>query len=139
MTNCADWLLAKWPTKRPGILAGDALVHEAWLRLAGSQQQTWRTALISSEPPPRQSRRSSVDHARVNKALKRGGGADPEQLNESFPGSRRATDELLAVHEALSQLALETTPPRSWSSCAISVGMTMEEAASAMGLGEAHR
>jgi RNA polymerase sigma factor (TIGR02999 family) len=79
-------------------------------------------------------RRILVEHARRKQSLKRGGGVEHEPVDESNLVLTAPPDELLAVHEALDQLALADPPAAELVKLRYFVGMTMEEAASAMGL-----
>ena len=64
----------------------------------------------------------------------RGGGIEHEQLHESVVLLAAPPDELLAVHEALDRLAHQDPSAAELVKLRYFVGMTMEEAASAMGL-----
>jgi len=79
-------------------------------------------------------RRILVDHARRKQSQKRGGGVAHEELNETALVLAAPADELLAVHEALDTLAREDPPAAELVKLRYFVGMTMEEAASAMGV-----
>ena len=111
-----------------------ALVHEAWLRLAGSDQPNWENRAHFFGAAAEAMRRILVDHARRKQSLKRGGGAGHEELDESALVLTAPPDELLAVHEALDTLALQDPPAAELVKLRYFVGMTMEEAASALGL-----
>ena len=119
----------------PGhTLQATALVHEAWLRLAGSDGQSWQNRAHFFAAAAEAMRRILVEHARRKQSLKRGGGAEREELNESVLVLAAPPDELLAVHEALDQLAREDPPAAELVKLRYFVGMTMEEAASALRL-----
>ena len=110
-----------------------ALVHEAWLRLAGSDQP-WENRGHFFAAAAEAMRRILVDHARRKQSQKRGGGSQHEELNESALVLTAPADELLAVHEALDALAREDRPAAELVKLRYFVGMTMEEAASALDL-----
>lgn len=114
-----------------------ALVHEAWLRLVGSDQRSWANRSHFFAAAAEAMRRILVEHARRKKSLKRGGGAEREELNESALVLAAPADELLAVHEALGELEKEDPTSAELVKLRYFVGMTMEEAAAALGL--AHR
>src|SRR6185503_7219670 len=63
-------------------LQATALVHEAWLRLAGSDQP-WENRGHFFAAAAEAMRRILVDHARRKQSQKRGGGSQHEELNES--------------------------------------------------------
>ena len=111
-----------------------ALVHEAWLRLGGANQQSWENRAHFFSAAAEAMRRILVDHARKKQSLKRGAGVEHEELNESVLALTAPADELLAVHEALDKLAQEDAPAAELVKLRYFVGMTMEEAAAALGL-----
>ena len=75
-----------------------ALVHEAWLRLAGTAPQPWRNRSHFFAAAAEAMRRILVDHARRKKSQKRGSGIEHEPLEESSLVLSAPPDELLAVH-----------------------------------------
>ena len=79
-------------------------------------------------------RRILVDHARRKKSLKRGSGVVAEPLDEGAIMVAAPPDEVLAVHESLDRLAAQDGPAAELVKLRYFVGMTMEEAASAMGM-----
>ena len=79
-------------------------------------------------------RRILVEHARRKQSQKRGGGVAHEEFDESALVLAAPPDELLAVHEALERFAVEDPQSAELVKLRYFVGMTMEEAASAMGL-----
>ncbi len=113
-----------------------ALVHEAWLRLGGSNQESWGSRAHFFAAAAEAMRRILVEHARRKQSLKRGGGAAHEELNESALVLAAPPDELLAVHEALDKLAAEDPSAAELVKLRYFVGMTMEEAASALGIAQ---
>jgi RNA polymerase sigma factor (TIGR02999 family) len=115
-------------------LQATALVHEAWIRLVGGNNQQFQNREHFFAAAAEAMRRILVDHARRKKSLKRGSGATLEQLNESAIVLSAPPDELLAVHEALDQLAVEDAAAAQLVKLRYFVGMTMEQAASALGM-----
>jgi RNA polymerase sigma factor (TIGR02999 family) len=111
-----------------------ALVHEAWMRLGASEQPTWQSRAHFFAAAGEAMRRILVEHARRKLALKRGGGAEHAELNESALVLAAPPDELLAVHEALDNLARQDPTAAELVKLRYFVGMTMEEAATALGL-----
>ena len=111
-----------------------ALVHEAWLRLAGSGPQAWQNRGHFFAAAAEAMRRILVDHARRKLSQKRGAGADRVELNESMLVLAAPPDELIAVHEALDKLAQQDPPAAELVKLRYFAGMTMEEAASALSL-----
>jgi RNA polymerase sigma factor (TIGR02999 family) len=88
---------------RPGeTLSTTALVHEAYLKLTDSAQQSYNDRVHFFAVASRAMRQILVDYARRATAAKRGGhpvSLDPEALGD--PGR---AEELLALDEALTQL-----------------------------------
>lgn len=113
-----------------------ALVHEAWLRLVGNSQRTWENRAHFFGAAAEAMRRILVDQARRRQRLKRGGGVVAEPLDELGLEIAVPTDELLAVHEALDRLADEDPTAVELVKLRYFVGMTMEEAAEALGMGK---
>ena len=109
-----------------------ALVHEAWLRLVGGDQRAWPSRAYFFAAAAEAMRRILVDHARRKQSLKRGGEFEREDLNEAALVLSAPPDELLAVHEALEKFAVEDPQSAELVKLRYFVGMTMEEAASAM-------
>jgi RNA polymerase sigma factor (TIGR02999 family) len=119
----------------PGhTLQPTALVHEAWLRLFGPTQRSWGNRAHFFGAAAEAMRRILVEYARRKQSQKRGGGVAPVELDESVLVLAAPTDELLAVHEALDKLAQEDATAAELVKLRYFVGMTMEEAASAMGV-----
>lgn len=111
-----------------------ALVHEAWLRLVGSNEARWQNRGHFFGAAAEAMRRILVDHARRKHALKRGAGAERVELDDSAFVLTAPPDELLAVHEALDELAAEDPAAAELVKLRYFVGMTMEETAAALGL-----
>ena len=119
----------------PGhTLQPTALVHEAWLRLSGSNQRDWGNRAHFFGAAAEAMRRILVEHARRRQSQKRGGGRTPVELNESVLVLTAPPDELLAVHEALDKLAGEDAAAAELVKLRYFVGMTMDEAAAALGV-----
>jgi len=84
-----------------------ALVHEAYLRLAGGSTPAWNDRLHFYSVAARLMRRLLVDHARARGAEKRGDGASalPLEVALGVPGGSPPRVDLLALEEALDRLA----------------------------------
>lgn len=111
-----------------------ALVHEAWLRLTGPGQGDWQTRGHFFAAAAEAMRRILVDHARKKRSQKRGGQYQREELDECGIALAAPPEELLAIHEAVDRLAQEDPQAAELVKLRYFVGMTMEEAASAMGM-----
>jgi RNA polymerase sigma factor (TIGR02999 family) len=75
-----------------------------------------------------------VESARRRRSLKRGGGAQHMELQESRVFQPLPSDEMLAVDEALDLLAAKDPTAADLVKLKYFVGMTMEESAAALGL-----
>lgn len=86
-----------------------ALVHEAWMRLGADAQPHWQSRAHFFGAAAEAMRRILVESARRKSRLKRGGDLEFQPLNDvAMEVSGDApTEEILAVHEALDQLAAE--------------------------------
>jgi len=84
-----------------------ALVHEAWLRLEGENKPAWDDKRQFFSAAAEAMRRILIERARAKKRVKRGGDAIKEELHESQIEATVSDEELLSVHDALEQLALE--------------------------------
>lgn len=81
-----------------------ALIHEAYLRLVGSDV-TWEGHGHFMAVAAQTMRRILVDHARARSRDKRGGGAAVVDLDEVQIGSPEPGPELVALDDALDRLA----------------------------------
>src|SRR5438105_9627430 len=75
---------AKMAHEAPGqTLQATALVHEAWLKLAGSERQQWRGRSHFFGAAAEAMRRILIDRARKKATEKHGAGLSLEELHES--------------------------------------------------------
>jgi RNA polymerase sigma factor (TIGR02999 family) len=121
--------------ERPGqTLQATALVNEAWLRLnkQGNRHFANRAHFFSAAGEAM--RRILIDRARRREVLAKGGYISREELSESKLVLVAEPVEVLAVHEALDGLAKEDPAAADLAKLRYFVGMTMPEAAEAMGL-----
>jgi RNA polymerase sigma factor (TIGR02999 family) len=93
--------------RRPNqTLQPTALVNEAWLRLIGqSTAIQWENRAHFFGIAARLMRIVLVDHARMHRAMKRGGAAEPLTLDPANLPSLNKAPEILEVNEALDRLA----------------------------------
>ena len=111
-----------------------ALVHEAWLRLAGDGNPKFEGRAHFFAVAAEAMRRILVEAARRKRSLKRGGGAERQELDESQFVQSAPSEELLAVDEALDLLAADDAMSANLVKLRYFAGMTMEEAAAALGI-----
>jgi RNA polymerase sigma factor (TIGR02999 family) len=121
--------------ERPGqTLQATALVHEAWLRLAGGAEARFANRAHFFAAAAEAMRRILIERARRRSVAEKGGFAEREDLSESKIVFAVDPAELMAVHEALNQLAEEDAAAAVLVKLRYFVGMSMPEAAEAMGL-----
>lgn len=87
-------------------LQATALVHEVYLRLQRQDSTQWEERGRFLGVAARTMRRALCDHARARLADRRGGGRAREVLEESAVAVDERGAELLALDEALKQLAV---------------------------------
>lgn len=80
-----------------------ALVHEAYLRLAGAKVD-WQDRVHFFAVAARAMRRILVDHARTRKRLKRGGEYSMVNLDEAATVGAESSKTVVALDEALARL-----------------------------------
>lgn len=83
-----------------------ALVHEAYLRLADYKRIRWQERAHFFAIAAQLMRRILVEHARARNRLKRGGGQIKLLVDDLPLVSDNRLDELLALDEALTRLAM---------------------------------
>lgn len=83
------------------------LIHEAYLKLAVVEQMDWKNRAHFFGAAARAMRHILVDHARAKESQKRGGkGRRQVTFEEEFFVSADRSEEIIALDEALSELAL---------------------------------
>jgi len=91
----------------PGhTLQTSALVNEAYLKLINQKKVKWQNRAHFFAIAATLMRRVLLDHAKAQNRAKRGGDAQHVQLSEAFISSDKQSEELIALDEALSNLAL---------------------------------
>jgi RNA polymerase sigma factor (TIGR02999 family) len=130
---------ARMADHTPGqTLQPTALVHEAWLRLVGQDGETQfqsRTHFFAAAAEAM--RHILIDRARRKQSLCHGGGQQRMDIDHLQIAAPAADDELLAVDEALDRLARLDPAKAELVKLRYFVGMTMTEAATALGISEA--
>ena len=84
-----------------------ALVHEAWLRLVGSERQEWNGRSHFFAAAAEAMRHILVDNARRKRRAKHGGGQERLDVNEVEIATGVDDEKILLVHEALEKLGVE--------------------------------
>ena len=112
-----------------------ALVHEAYLRLAGQTRAGWQNRAQFMGVAAQLMRRILVDYARQRVTAKRGGGESPIDFEVSeISGGVEQSEEMLAVDEALARLAEFDSRQAQVVEMRYFGGMTVEETAEALAI-----
>jgi RNA polymerase sigma factor (TIGR02999 family) len=111
-----------------------ALVHEAWLRLVGSEDKRWDGRAHFFAAAAEAMRRILIDRARRKGAARRGGDQHRVDFQEVDLAGPSDDDQLLAVSEALDKLAGRHQVEAELVKLRYFVGMTNEEAAEVLGI-----
>jgi RNA polymerase sigma factor (TIGR02999 family) len=111
-----------------------ALVHEAWLRLIGSENQKWDDRGHFFAAAAEAMRRILIDRARRKRAVRHGGDQQRVNIHETNIACETDDDQLLAVNEALDKLAVEHKTEAELVKLRYFVGMTNDEAAEVLGI-----
>lgn len=120
---------------RPGeTLNTTALVHEAYLKLAGRHRLSARDRGHFLAIAARAMRQVVVDHARTRTRHKRGGGAPPVPLDEAKAAVAAQAEEVLAVHQALERLGAVAPRLERVVDCRYFAGLSEAETAEALGV-----
>lgn len=82
-----------------------ALVHEAYLKLIDQQRVSWQNRAHFFAIAAQAMRRILINYAKSRSAEKRGGGQPLATFNEEFVVQEARAEELVALDEALSELA----------------------------------
>jgi RNA polymerase sigma factor (TIGR02999 family) len=125
----------KMAGQAPGhTLQPTALVHEAWLRLAGNEPGRFAGRSHFFAAAAEAMRHILIDSARRKRAARHGGGQVRVDLQDVEIAFVADDDELLAVHDALDKLAAEDSKKAELAKLRYFVGMTFEEAAEVLGI-----
>ncbi len=123
--------------EKPGLtLQATALVHEAYLRLAGGDGDggRWEGRGHFFAAAAEAMRRILVEDARRKGRLRRGGDMTRVAFMDTHPAIDIPADEILAVDDALSRLAEEDPEAAEIVKLRYFAGMSVDEAALALGI-----
>jgi RNA polymerase sigma factor (TIGR02999 family) len=109
-----------------------ALVHEAYLKLAGLHEMDWQNRAHFFAVAARLMRRILIDYARARQRDKRGGGQAPIPLAEGMDIVVAEGDALVALDEALGRLEALSERQCRVVECRCFAGMSVEETAAAL-------
>jgi RNA polymerase sigma factor (TIGR02999 family) len=129
--------------EKPGqTLDATALVHEAYLRLVASPgcesgEKVWNGRTHFYAAAAEAMRRILIDNARKKKSEKRGGDQPRVPCHDNIEDPSKPLEDLLAIDEALTQLAAEDPESAQLVKLRFYAGLSVEEAAEVMGLARA--
>lgn len=123
----------------PGqTLEATALVHEAYLRLVGNEDQPrWENRAHFFAAAAEAMRRILVDQARRKQSLKRGGAMERNAMDDVPIATHAPPEEIITLHEALDQFSQDEPKKAELVKLRYFVGMTIEEAAEVLGISRA--
>jgi RNA polymerase sigma factor (TIGR02999 family) len=133
-------LAAAWlGQEAPGhTLQPTALVHEAYLRLVGTADEScWNSRGHFFGAASQAMRRILVESARHKGRLKHGGGLQRVDVDAQDVPVRPPPEEILALDEALTRLAAEDPDAARVVDLHFFAGLSIEEAAEALGVSRA--
>src|SRR5262245_50894983 len=127
----------KMANEAPGqTLQPTALVHEAWLRVAGNEKVKWDGRAHFFGAAAEAMRRILVENARRKKAMRHGGGQQRVDIEDAEILTPAQDSELLAVNEALEKFAAEDPRKAELVKLRYFAGLTITEAATVLGISE---
>jgi RNA polymerase sigma factor (TIGR02999 family) len=124
--------------EKPGqTLQATALVHEAYIRLVGTEDPGWDTRGHFFAAAAEAMRRVLVDRARQKQSLKHGGRRERIDLDSIQLAVDTRPDHLLFLDEALSRLAVEDEVAAKLVGLRFFAGLTHDEACAALSISPA--
>ena len=127
----------KMSQEPPGqTLQATALVHEAYIRLVGSEARNWNSRTHFFCAAAEAMRRILIDNARRKQRLKRGGSKENLNLEDVEIPIEAPSDDLVALDEALAKLASSDKVKADLVKLRYFAGLTLEQAAGILGLSQ---
>ena len=125
----------KLSREKPGqTLQATALVHEAYLRLVGTEGQTWKSRTHFFAAAAEAMRRILIENARRKHRLRHGGGLQKVELDSADIAKSCPPEDLIALDEALAKLAEEEPIVAELVKLRYFAGLTIEQAAEMLGV-----
>ena len=126
---------ARMAQQAPGqTLQPTALVHEAWLRLVGDKNPTFRNSTHFFAAAAEAMRHILIDRARRKQTERHGGRFERVEFEEFEIAAPSPDDELLAVHEVLDAFSVEYPVQAELVKLRYFAGMSNEEASQVLGI-----
>lgn len=114
-----------------------ALVHEAWIQLSSSQNQSWQSRAHFFGAAAEAMRRILIARARRKGRQRRGAGAEHLDVDGLEIASPAPDDQLVALSEALDRFALIEPRQAELVKLRYFVGLRIDEASEILGISEA--
>jgi RNA polymerase sigma factor (TIGR02999 family) len=128
----------KMANERAGhTLQATALVHEAWLKLVDSPNQSWQNRAHFFGAAAEAMRRILIGRARQKNTQRRGSGAPHLDVDELEISSPAPDDQLLSLNDALDRFTALEPRQAELVKLRYFVGMKTDEAAEILGISEA--
>jgi len=128
----------KMSRESPGqTLQATALVHEAYIRLVGSETRNWKGRTHFFTAAAEAMRRILIDNARHKKSFKHAGGHRIANLDNAEITVEEPSDDIIALDEALTKLAVEDPVKANLVKLRYFAGLTIEQAAEILGISRA--
>ncbi len=128
----------KLSNERPGhTLQATALVHEAYLRLVGSNEQGFKSRAYFFGAAAEAMRRILIENARRKQNLRRGGNHQKVDLTGGGLAIEPPSDNLIALDEALTELGKTAPKKAEIVKLRYFAGLTLEQAAEVLDISSA--
>ena len=128
---------ARMARESPGqTIQATALVHEAWLQLAGDGNRHWQNRAHFFGAAADAMRRILIDNARRKARLKHGGGQARVDIADIQVAEKTPDDDVLLIDEALQQLEAEDPEKARIVVMKFFGGLTNQEVAENLGISE---
>ncbi|MBI5763116.1 MAG: sigma-70 family RNA polymerase sigma factor [Planctomycetes bacterium] len=115
-------------------LQATALVHEAYIRMVDHKDADWKGRGYFYVAAGEAMRRVLIDHARRSGAAKRGGDWNNVSLKLADLAAGQGLSDLLAVNDALDQLAVDDPHAARVVNLRFFAGLSVDETAEALGI-----
>jgi RNA polymerase sigma factor (TIGR02999 family) len=134
LRRLAAYRMAQQPSDH--TLQPTALVHEAFLRLVGNPERTWADRRHFFAAAAEAMRHILVDRARRKATVRHGSNSVPLQLDDVVVAARAEDEQVIAIHDALDELAAHDPVAAELVKLRFFAGLTFVEAAELLGVSE---
>ena len=125
----------KMAQQAPGqTLQATALVHEAWLKLAGGRNNSFKDSTHFFSAAAEAMRHILIDRARRKQARRHGGGMQKVDFDDIDIAAPAANEQLVAMDEALTKMTASHPAQAEVVKLRYFVGLTNEEVAELLGI-----